>query len=92
MVRWRCGTKPVKAISVDMVQCFDNKRAETDDKQRSDLPSTSTADHSLCCFYSLDRDDKSTETTDSDRKPDTSLTSVPVTINELLGYTKVCAR
>jgi hypothetical protein len=83
MVRWRCGTKHVKAISLDMVQCFDNRRAETDDKQRSDLPSTSTADYDVCCAYSLDRDDKSTEATDNDREPDTLLASAPVTVNEL---------
>jgi hypothetical protein len=92
MVRWRCGTKHVKAISVNMVQCFDNRRGETDDKQRFYLPSTSTADSDVCCAYSLDRDEKSTETTDSDRQPDTSLASEAVTVNEKLGYTKVCAR
>ena len=84
MVRWRCGTKHVKAISVDMVQCFDNRRVETDGKRRSYLPSTSTADCDVCCAYILDRDDKSTETTDNDRQPDTSLACAPVTVNEML--------
>jgi hypothetical protein len=92
MVRWRCGTKHVKAFSLDMMQCFDNRRAETDDKQRSDLPNTSTADRDVCCAYYPDRDDKSTETNDNDRKPDSSLASAPVTVNEMLGYTAVCAR
>jgi hypothetical protein len=89
MVCWRCGTKRVKAINANMVQCFDNRRAETDDKQRFYLPSTSTADSDVCCAYSLGRDDTSTETTDNDRQPDTSLASEPVTVNEKLGYTEV---
>ena len=92
MVRLRCCTKQVKVISVDMVQCFDNNRAETDDKQRSDFPSTSTTDHDVCCAYSLDGDERSTEATDNDREPDTSLGSAPVTVHELLDYAKVCAR
>ena len=92
MVRWRYCTKHVKAISVDMVQCFDNRRAQTDDKQRSDHPSTSTADHDVCCAYCPDRDDKSTEATDNDREPDTSLGSAPVNVNEALDYTKMCER
>jgi hypothetical protein len=92
MVRWRCCTKHVKAISLDVMQCFDNKRAESDGKQQSDLPSTSTADHDVCCAYSLDKDGESTEATDNDREPDTSLASAPVTANEMLGYIKVCAR
>ena len=92
MVRWRCDTKHVKAINWEMMQCFDNRSAESDDKQRSDHPSTSTADHDVCCAYSLDRDDKSTEATDNEREPDTSLPSAPVTVKELFDYTKVSAR
>jgi hypothetical protein len=90
MVRLRCCTRHVKAISLDMVRYFDNRSVETDDTQRSDLPSTSTTDHDVCCAYSLDRVDKSTAATDNDREPDTSLGSASVTVNEVLDYTK-CA-
>jgi hypothetical protein len=75
---------------VDMVRSFDNRRPETDDTQRSDLLSISTTDHNVCCAYSLGRDDKSTEATDNDREPETSLGNAPVTVNEVLDYTK-CA-